>query len=119
VRSLKADAVQHVTPVGRVLRSTSLDELPQLWNVLRGEMSLVGPRPLRAFEVDALEPWQASRQEVLPGLTGLWQVLGRSDVDWHERQQLDYSYSHAWSLGTDLRILAETIPAVVRRRGAH
>jgi exopolysaccharide biosynthesis polyprenyl glycosylphosphotransferase len=119
VRSLKADAVQHVTPVGRILRSTSLDELPQLWNVLRGEMSLVGPRPLRAFEVDALEPWQASRQEVLPGLTGLWQVLGRSDVDWDERQQLDFSYSHAWSLGTDLRILAETIPAVVRRRGAH
>ncbi len=119
VRSLKADAVQHVTPVGRILRSTSLDELPQLWNVLRGEMSLVGPRPLCDFEVDALEPWQASRQEVLPGLTGLWQVLGRSDVDWHERQQLDYSYSHAWSLGTDLRILAETIPAVVRRRGAH
>jgi lipopolysaccharide/colanic/teichoic acid biosynthesis glycosyltransferase len=82
-------------------------------------MSLVGPRPLRDFEVAALEPWQAARQDVLPGVTGLWQVLGRSDVDWHERQQLDFSYAHAWSLGTDLRILAETVPAVLRRRGAH
>jgi lipopolysaccharide/colanic/teichoic acid biosynthesis glycosyltransferase len=119
VRTLKVDAKHRVTPVGRFLRSTSLDELPQLWNVLCGEMSLVGPRPLRAFEVAALEPWQASRQDVLPGVTGLWQVLGRSDVDWNERQQLDFSYAYSWSLGTDLRILVETIPAVVRRRGAH
>jgi len=119
VRELKHAAGGRVTRLGQFLRHTSLDELPQLWNVLRGEMSLVGPRPLRDFEVAALEPWQASRQDVLPGVTGLWQVLGRSDVDWHERQQLDFSYAHSWSLATDLRILAETIPAVLRRRGAH
>ena len=82
-------------------------------------MSLVGPRPLRAFEVASLAPWQTSRQDVLPGLTGLWQVQGRSDVDWHERLQLDYSYAHSWSLATDLRILAETIPAVLKGRGAR
>jgi exopolysaccharide biosynthesis polyprenyl glycosylphosphotransferase len=119
VRDIKNAGGDRVTRMGRFLRRTSLDELPQLWNVLRGEMSLVGPRPLRAFEVAALEPWQATRQDVLPGVTGLWQVLGRSDVDWHERQQLDFSYAHSWSLGTDLRILAETVPAVLRRRGAH
>jgi exopolysaccharide biosynthesis polyprenyl glycosylphosphotransferase len=119
VRDLKNAGGDRVTRMGRFLRRTSLDELPQLWNVLRGEMSLVGPRPLRAFEVAALEPWQVARQDVLPGVTGLWQVLGRSDVDWHERQQLDFSYAHSWSLATDLRILAETVPAVLRRRGAH
>ena len=119
VRDLKTAGGDRVTRMGRFLRRTSLDELPQLWNVLRGEMSLVGPRPLRAFEVAALEPWQVARQDVLPGVTGLWQVLGRSDVDWHERQQLDFSYAHSWSLSTDLRILAETVPAVLRRRGAH
>jgi exopolysaccharide biosynthesis polyprenyl glycosylphosphotransferase len=119
VRDIKNAGGDRVTRMGRFLRRTSLDELPQLWNVLRGEMSLVGPRPLRAFEVAALEPWQVARQDVLPGVTGLWQVLGRSDVDWHERQQLDFSYAHSWSLATDLRILAETVPAVLRRRGAH
>ena len=119
VRELKQVASDRITTIGRLLRRTSLDELPQLWNVLRGEMSLVGPRPLRDFEVAALEPWQASRQDVLPGVTGLWQVLGRSDVDWHERQQLDFSYAHSWTLSTDLRILVETIPAVIRKRGAH
>jgi exopolysaccharide biosynthesis polyprenyl glycosylphosphotransferase len=119
VRSIKDAGELHVTTAGRFLRRTSLDELPQLWNVLRGEMSLVGPRPLRAFEVASLAPWQAPRQEVLPGLTGLWQVQGRSDVDWSERLQLDYSYAHSWSLATDLRILAETIPAVLKGRGAR
>ena len=119
VRELKHVGNDRVTYMGRFLRRTSLDELPQLWNVLRGEMSLVGPRPLRDFEVAALEPWQAARQDVLPGVTGLWQVLGRSDVDWHQRQQLDFSYAHSWSLATDLRILVETVPAVLRRRGAH
>jgi exopolysaccharide biosynthesis polyprenyl glycosylphosphotransferase len=119
VRSIKAAGELHVTTAGRFLRRTSLDELPQLWNVLRGEMSLVGPRPLRAFEVASLAPWQTPRQEVLPGLTGLWQIQGRSDVDWHERLQLDYSYAHSWSLATDLRILVETIPAVLKGRGAR
>ena len=72
-----------------------------------------------AAEVAALEPWQAARQEVLPGVTGLWQVLGRSDVDWHERQQLDFSYAHSWSLGTDLRILVRTAGAVLGRKGTN
>jgi exopolysaccharide biosynthesis polyprenyl glycosylphosphotransferase len=119
VRSVKAAGELHVTTAGRFLRRTSLDELPQLWNVIRGEMSLVGPRPLRAFEVASLAPWQTPRQDVLPGLTGLWQIQGRSDVDWHERLQLDYSYAHSWSLATDLRILVETIPAVLKGRGAR
>jgi exopolysaccharide biosynthesis polyprenyl glycosylphosphotransferase len=119
VRELKDSSTARITRPGRFLRKTSLDELPQLFNVLRGEMSLVGPRPLQAYEVDALEPWQAPRQDVLPGVTGLWQILGRSDLDWHERQQLDFSYAHSWSLSTDLRILAETIPAVFSRRGAR
>jgi exopolysaccharide biosynthesis polyprenyl glycosylphosphotransferase len=119
VRELKDSGEMRVTKPGRFLRKTSLDELPQLWNVLRGEMSLVGPRPLQAYEVAALEPWQSPRQDVLPGVTGLWQILGRSDLDWHERQQLDFSYAHSWSLATDLRILAETIPAVFSRRGAR
>jgi exopolysaccharide biosynthesis polyprenyl glycosylphosphotransferase len=106
------------TRVGRWLRVTSLDELPQLWNVLIGDMSLVGPRPLRPFEVDALDGWQRRRQSVRPGMTGLWQVLGRSAVPWDERMELDYSYVRHWSLGHDLRILAHTVGAVLSRRGA-
>jgi lipopolysaccharide/colanic/teichoic acid biosynthesis glycosyltransferase len=86
--------------------------------VLLGDMSLVGPRPLRRFEVESLERWQLSRQDLRPGLTGLWQVLGRSDIDWDERIQLDYSYVSHWSLVSDLRILARTLPAVLRRNGA-
>jgi len=118
VREVKAAGEFRVTKVGAFLRKTSLDELPQLFNVIKGDMSLVGPRPLRPFEVEALAPWQHARQDLRPGLTGLWQVLGRSDVQWDERMQLDYSYVSHWSFASDLRILARTIPAVTRRRGA-
>jgi lipopolysaccharide/colanic/teichoic acid biosynthesis glycosyltransferase len=118
VRALKAASSSRVTPFGEFLRRTSLDELPQLWNIVRGDMSLVGPRPLRPFEVAALADWQLARQDLRPGLTGLWQVLGRSDIEWDERMQLDYDYVSHWSLAGDLRILARTLPAVLRRDGA-
>jgi exopolysaccharide biosynthesis polyprenyl glycosylphosphotransferase len=118
VRTLKAESESRVTRVGAFLRRTSLDELPQFWNVLRGDMSLVGPRPLRPFEAAQLAEWQLARQDLRPGLTGLWQVLGRSEVEWDERMQLDYDYVSHWSLLADLRILARTPPAVLRRDGA-
>jgi lipopolysaccharide/colanic/teichoic acid biosynthesis glycosyltransferase len=118
VASIKAGSALYVTRVGRLLRKTSLDELPQLWNVLAGQMSIVGPRPLRDFEVAALEDWQQLRQRMRPGITGLWQVLGRGEVEWDERMLLDYSYVRHWSLGADLRILAGTVPAVMTQRGA-
>jgi exopolysaccharide biosynthesis polyprenyl glycosylphosphotransferase len=118
VRTLKADSESRVTRLGAFLRRTSLDELPQFWNVLRGDMSLVGPRPLRPFEAANLAEWQLARQDLRPGLTGLWQVLGRSEVEWDERMQLDYDYVSHWSLVADLRILARTPPAVLRKEGA-
>ena len=108
-----------MTHVGRILRRTSLDELPQLWNVLRGEMSLVGPRPPTLEEAACYQEWQARRLEVLPGLTGLWQVLGRSDTSFNEMVRLDIYYAENWSLGMDLRILLRTIPAVISGRGAY
>jgi exopolysaccharide biosynthesis polyprenyl glycosylphosphotransferase len=107
-----------VTRVGRVLRTTSMDELPQLWNVLRGDMSLVGPRPLPPYESEHLHGWQWARHELRPGLTGLWQVSGRSEIDWDERMHLDYAYVSHWSFGSDIRILLQTLPAVLRREGA-
>jgi exopolysaccharide biosynthesis polyprenyl glycosylphosphotransferase len=119
VWAMKREGDARVTRVGRLLRATSLDELPQLWNILRGQMSLVGPRPLRPFEVDTLQGWQEARQSVKPGLTGLWQVEGRSKVAWDERMQLDYTYVRHWSLIDDLDILARTLPSVLNRRGAH
>jgi exopolysaccharide biosynthesis polyprenyl glycosylphosphotransferase len=119
VRDLKSEERDpRVTRIGDLLRRTSLDELPQLWNVLVGQMSLVGPRPLRPFEVEALKGWQQTRQSVRPGITGLWQVLGRSGIDWDERMQLDYDYARHWSLALDLEILAKTARVVVLRRGA-
>lgn len=119
VAALKEDADPRQTGVGAFLRRSSLDELPQLYNVIRGDMSLVGPRPLRAFEVDRLHAWQLVRQNVRPGMTGLWQVLGRSGIPWDERMQLDYTYVRHWRPVTDLRILALTVPAVLGRRGAR
>ncbi len=118
VEQMKASGTARTTRLGEILRRTSLDELPQLINVLKGDMSLVGPRPLRPFEVAALEPWQCVRQDLRPGLTGLWQVLGRSDIGWEERMQLDYSYVAHWSLLEDLRVLARTPSAVLRKDGA-
>jgi exopolysaccharide biosynthesis polyprenyl glycosylphosphotransferase len=108
-----------VTRVGAFLRRFSLDELPQLWNVLRGEMSLVGPRPLPLRDYERLDDLHKKRYLVLPGLTGLWQVSGRSDLSFDELVRLDFYYIETWSIWLDLTILARTIPVVLRRRGAY
>jgi exopolysaccharide biosynthesis polyprenyl glycosylphosphotransferase len=107
-----------VTAAGRILRRFSLDELPQLANVLRGEMSLVGPRPLPQRDFDRMEDWHKKRYLVLPGMTGLWQVSGRSDLDFDDLVRLDFLYLERWSPFLDLTILVKTIPAVFTRRGA-
>jgi exopolysaccharide biosynthesis polyprenyl glycosylphosphotransferase len=107
-----------MTKVGRVLRRYSLDELPQLVNVVRGEMSLVGPRPLPMRDFDRLEEWHKKRYLVLPGITGLWQVSGRSDLDFDDLVRLDFLYLERWSIMLDLSILLKTIPAVLSGRGA-
>jgi lipopolysaccharide/colanic/teichoic acid biosynthesis glycosyltransferase len=107
-----------VTRVGRFLRKTSLDELPQIFNILKGEMSLVGPRPT-SFDVTTYSLWHTERLEVLPGLTGLWQVSGRSDVDFDERLCLDVEYIERQSLWLDFKILLRTFTAVLNRRGAY
>ncbi|MEN3279605.1 MAG: hypothetical protein V7607_745 [Solirubrobacteraceae bacterium] len=119
VSALKAERDPRITRLGGVLRRTSLDELPQLVNVLRGDMSVVGPRPLRPFETDALHGWHHRRLLVRPGITGLWQATGRSDALWGERMELDYAYVRHWSLRADLKIIARTIPALSARRGAR
>jgi len=107
-----------VTLVGRFLRRSSIDELPQIFNVLRGEMSLVGPRPT-SFDPTTYSLWQTERLEVLPGMTGLWQIGGRSNVEFVDRVRLDVEYVHRQSLATDLAILLRTPSAVLRRRGAY
>jgi exopolysaccharide biosynthesis polyprenyl glycosylphosphotransferase len=107
-----------VTRVGRVLRRVSIDELPQLVNVLRGEMSLVGPRPLPVRDYQMLDHVQKKRYQVLPGMTGLWQVSGRSDLTFDELIRLDFYYIETWSIWLDLVILARTVPVVFGRRGA-
>jgi len=107
-----------ITPVGRFLRRSSLDELPQLWNVLRGEMSLVGPRPEMPFIVDRYDEWQRRRLTVKPGLTGLWQILGRKDLPMHANLQYDFYYIRNRGVALDLSILLRTIGAVLSRRGA-
>ncbi len=108
-----------MTPVGRFLRRTSLDELPQLFNAFRGEMSIVGPRPALMTEVLAYEPWQLERLIVRPGLTGLWQVSGRSDLPFEAMMRLDLEYIRRWSLWFDLWLLILTVPTVVSGRGAY
>jgi lipopolysaccharide/colanic/teichoic acid biosynthesis glycosyltransferase len=108
-----------VTRVGRFLRRTSLDELPQLFNVLRGDMSLVGPRPFVLYEADQITGWAARRLDMAPGMTGLWQVLGRNDLAFEEMTKLDYLYVTNWSLWWDLKILVQTVPVVLRRSGAY
>ena len=108
-----------VTRVGAFLRKTSIDELPQLWNVLKGEMSLVGPRPFVVYEADLITGWASRRLDMTPGITGLWQVLGRNDIPFEEMTKLDYLYVTNWSLWWDLKILCQTIPVVLGRRGAY
>jgi lipopolysaccharide/colanic/teichoic acid biosynthesis glycosyltransferase len=109
-----------VTPVGKFLRKSSLDELPQLWNVLRGEMSLVGPRPPIPYEVERYAPWHLRRVlEVKPGITGLWQVSGRSKTKFNDMVRLDLQYARAWSLWLDLKILFQTPGAVWSGDGAY
>ncbi len=107
-----------VTSVGRFLRKTSIDELPQLWNVIRGEMSLVGPRPALPHETEAWDPLLTQRLRVKPGITGMWQVNGRSESSFEDYTRLDLYYVDNWSLTTDVAILLKTIPVVVGRRGA-
>jgi lipopolysaccharide/colanic/teichoic acid biosynthesis glycosyltransferase len=109
---------QRVTRLGHILRKTSLDELPQLWNVLRGEMSLVGPRPVPLYEVAEYEPWHRKRLEAKPGITGWWQVKGRGWVTLDEMAHLDIEYINHQSIWLDLKILFLTIPVMIQRRGA-
>ena len=108
-----------VTRVGRTLRRFSLDEVPNVLNVLRGEMSLVGPRPLPIRDYARLEPWHRRRSNVLPGMTGLWQIAGRSNLPFDDLVRLDFYYLENWSLWLDVTILAKTMPAVFARRGAY
>ncbi len=108
-----------ITRIGRLLRKTSMDELPQLFNIFNGDMSLVGPRPLPVHEVEAAPASFLDRQAVKPGLTGRWQVSGRSDTGFAELDELDRWYVDNWSLGQDLEILARTVPAVLLARGAR
>jgi exopolysaccharide biosynthesis polyprenyl glycosylphosphotransferase len=107
-----------VTPVGRFLRRTSLDELPQLWSVLVGDMSLVGPRPPTPVEAASYRTWERRRLSMRPGLTCLWQVSGRNGIGFEDWVRLDLEYIDTWSLGQDLRILLQTVPAVLSGRGA-
>jgi exopolysaccharide biosynthesis polyprenyl glycosylphosphotransferase len=108
-----------VTRIGRFIRTTSIDEIPQFLNVLRGEMSLVGPRPPLPEEVSQYEPWQLHRLEVKPGITCLWQISGRSRLSFQEWMRLDLEYIRRQSFALDVKILLRTIPAVLSREGAY
>lgn len=117
-RFVKIECDPRVTRLGRILRRTSVDELPQLWNVLRGEMSLVGPRPSQPSEVEHYEPDQFTRLLVKPGVTGMWQVSGRSDLCFEDAVKLDAAYVMEWSPLLDLKIMFKTVAVVLRCRGA-
>jgi lipopolysaccharide/colanic/teichoic acid biosynthesis glycosyltransferase len=108
-----------VTRIGEWLRKLSLDELPQLFNILKGEMSLVGPRMITEVEIDKYNQWDINLLTVRPGLTGLWQVSGRSDVSYEQRVRYDMYYIRNWSIWLDVQLLLETLPAVIKRRGAY
>jgi exopolysaccharide biosynthesis polyprenyl glycosylphosphotransferase len=114
---LKGDP--RITTIGKWLRRTSLDELPQLFNILKGEMSLVGPRPPISYELDHYLPWHLERLKVTPGLTGLWQVSGRSRVPFEEMVRLDLHYINNWSLWLDANILLRTLPVVIQGTGGY
>jgi lipopolysaccharide/colanic/teichoic acid biosynthesis glycosyltransferase len=108
---------QRLTPLGQFLRSSSLDELPQLWNVLRGQLSLVGPRPLMVRYLERYSSLQARRHDVMPGVTGWSQINGRNALSWEEKLELDVWYVEHWSLWLDLKILARTVIKVLLRTG--
>lgn len=116
---LHLESDPRVTRLGSLLRKTSLDELPQLWNVLGGSMSLVGPRPLPEEEDARVNGWARGRLDLTPGITGLWQVLGRTSIPFEEMVKLDYVYVTNWSVWMDIRLLVRTLPAVLHRRGAN
>ncbi len=116
---LLLDHDPRVTRVGSFLRRSSIDELPQLWNVLKGEMSLVGPRPIVEDEDRQLEGWRRTRIDLTPGITGLWQVLGRTSIPFEEMIKLDYLYVTNWSLWTDVSLVLRTLPAVLLKRGVN
>jgi exopolysaccharide biosynthesis polyprenyl glycosylphosphotransferase len=116
---LKLDHDPRISRLGRHLRHLSLDELPQLWNVIRGQMSLVGPRPLIVAEDDMVTGWGRGRLDLTPGITGYWQVLGRTRIPFEEMVKLDYLYVTNWSLWNDLRLIIRTLPVVLTRRGAN
>jgi lipopolysaccharide/colanic/teichoic acid biosynthesis glycosyltransferase len=117
-RFIKIECDPRVTRLGRILRKTSIDELPQLWNVLRGDMSLVGPRPSQPGEVEHYEPDHFTRLLVKPGVTGMWQVSGRSDLCFEDAVKLDSAYVRDWSPLLDLKILVKTVAVVLQCRGA-
>ena len=106
-----------ITRAGRLLRRLSIDELPQLWNVLRGDMSLVGPRPLVVDEDSKIYGWDRRRLHLTPGMTGHWQILGSARVPLHEMVKIDYLYVAGWSLWSDVKILLRTVPYMLNRRG--
>ena len=114
---LRSDA--RITRIGRFLRASSLDELPQLFNVLRGTMSLVGPRPVPPYEVELYQPWQRERLSAIPGITGQWQVYGRGRVSFEEMIKLDIEYVRQQSLRRDLSLMLRTLPAVCSTKGAR
>jgi lipopolysaccharide/colanic/teichoic acid biosynthesis glycosyltransferase len=118
-KMFKAANDPRVTPRGRFLRKWSLDELPQLFNVVRGDMSLVGPRPLILGEDENIHGHRRRRLHITPGVTGLWQVLGRSDIPFAEMVTLDYIYVTNWSLWGDVKLLVRTVPVVFRGKGAY
>lgn len=118
-RAFKLTADPRVTPLGRFLRKSSLDELPQLFNVLRGDMSLVGPRPPIEYEIEYYQDWHRQRLQAKPGITGLWQVSGRSQVPFDEMVMLDIHYMEHWSFLLDLKILLRTIPVVLFGVGGY
>ena len=116
---LKLDHDPRVTRIGRWMRRLSLDELPQVWNVLRGEMSMVGPRPLIPAVDERVLGWARGRLDLTPGITGYWQVLGRTTIPFEEMVKLDYLYVTNWSLWADVRLILRTLPVVLRRDGAN